>query len=254
MYKIAYFQLFILFATLIFWKLFYTSSCAIFITVAFVVISFLTLSFAEGSLLYRKSVAHVIFYDTSWMFVWLQSKWIVLLKSLFQAMFFGILLLINIIEWQSNLVLIMSLDILFLIALYIWLLKKVKLHVKEDVQHIVAKKIAISLNIIVMTPILITTLFYSNPPTYLEPSLTASLQNAQTLSATVQCGIVKLLYSYDLFKEAFAWWGMMQLSLHVQYQGLSFLGWTLFLSLETLYMWIYSKLILSTTNDIKAIF
>lgn len=254
MNKSVYLKLFFLIAALLVWKLFYEQSCLVFIFSAFIVSSFLTLSFVENSLLYRKSVADVIFYSSSWMFRWLQSKWFVLIKAILQSIIFCIIFLIGSIQWGLVVTIVMGIDILIIIGLYKWVLKITSTHTKAGIQDIFARKAATVINMLLLTPILIGIIFYSPSPEFLDSSLSTSLLNSQEGIQHTKCTLVSLLYSYDLAKESFAWWSMMSTSPNIGNNSLLFIGWSIFLLFETMYVWIFSKLVLSTTINLNSIF
>ena len=254
MNKPLFIKLFLLILVLLIWKLAYTNSCIVFIFSAFVVISFLAISFAENSLLYRKSVADIIFNESSWMFTWLQSKWFVLLKSIMQALFFGIVFLLGSLQWGIHSSIIMGIDVFILLGLFFWLSKYVAVHTKIDVRELFTRKLATTVNVTILTPILIIIMFYSVPPEYLNSSLSTTLSSAQQEIPQIRCSLVSMLYSYDIAKESFLWWSMMSASLSLNNNMMLIIGWSLFLLFETMYVWVFSKLILSTTIHLNTIF
>ncbi len=247
--KLAYLAL-----VLIVWKLFYDHTCLIFIFSSFSVVVFLSLSFAESSLLYRRSFAHAIFRQSSWIFSWLQTKWFVLLKSIFKALFFGIILLIGVLQWNLSIALVMVADVLLLLLLYRYSVKHLNRHVKEGLTELMARRLAVILNMFIALPLLVSIMFYGSSPEFLDNSLVTTLKNTQQIAEATQCQIVSMLYGFDLAKEGFGWWAIFKASSGVGNTALLVLGWIVFLAFQTMYIWLFSRLVLSTTIEWNLIF
>ncbi len=236
------------------WKNFYLMDCLIFISATFVATMFLVISFAESTLLYRKSVANVVFYQSSWMFLWLQTRWFVLLKSMILAIFFAIVFLMGMLQWSLQTTAIMTMDILLIFALYTLIRKYIGVHTKGHLLNIVTRRVVTVVNIIVITPIVVLSLLYELPSETLHSSLMLTLQNGYIAANKIECNFVSMLYALDLFKENMGWWAMYKISNHIASEEVRVLGWVTFLLFQTLYIWIFTKLVLSTTIHFSSIF
>ena len=238
---------------LIGWKLL-TQDCLLFIFALASITFFLAMSFSETKLLYRRNVANAVFKKESLFFSWLQTRWFVLLISTFKALIVGIILLIAFLQWNEKIIQVMFADIAILLIIYQSTKYYLTKHTKQDVNQIISRRVSIIINVVILVPILIAVMFYSSSPEYLDVSLKQTVLNAQMVSQSVSCDIVSILLSYDAMRDGFGWWLMTKASSETSNTTFLLLGWTLFLSLHTLYVWAFSKLILSTTIPCKSLF
>jgi len=212
------------------------------------------MSFSEGKLLYRRNVANAIFKKESLYFSWLQTRWFVLFISIFKALLVGIFLLIALLQWNEIIIKMMFLDIVLLLIIYQGVKRYLNRHTKQGVNQIVSRRVAGIINIVIMLPVLTVVMLYSMPPEYLNSSLKQTLILAQSISQIVPCDLVSILLSYDSMRDGFGWWLMTKASFDNTNTTFLLLSWTLFLSLHTIYIWVFSKLILSTTIPFHTLF
>ena len=247
-------KFFILVIVGLLWKLYYDNNCSVFIGATFLVTFFLTISFSESSLLYRKSLASIIFLDRSWIYSWLHTKWLSIMKSMFITMFLTMVFLINMLHWSTQISIIMLLDGLFIYGLYMLIHNRISVHAKENMQGIATRRIVMLINVLLMTPVVVISLLYTYPSDLLDASLLITLQNSTLILDEVTCNIVSWLYAFDLLKENMSWWIIHKVSSVIESKEIKLIGWLLFLAFQTLYIWIFTKIILSTTIPFSTIF
>ena len=195
-----------------------------------------------------------MFFDRSWIYAWLHTKWYSIMKSMFIAMFLTMVFLINMLHWNNQISIIMLLDGLFIYGLYMLIHKRISVHAKENMQGIATRRIVILVNVLLMTPVVIISLLYSYPSELLDTSLLITLQNSTLILDEVRCNIVSWLYAFDLLKENMSWWIIHKVSNVIESKEIKLIGWLFFLAFQTLYIWIFTKIILSTTIPFSTIF
>lgn len=228
------------------WKVF-DISCILFAVTLIIVTFFLAMTFAESRLLYRKNLANVIFKEGSLFYGWLNRKWFVLLLSFIKALVIGIVLLVSMIHWNGHVTKIMFIDVILILGIYVWFVRYFEKHAKEDVKHLVARKSAIITNTLITVPILIIIMLYSMPPEFVSGSISQTMSNAKASTVPVSCEILSLLQTYDNVREGLGWWVMFKASSSAENSMYSIMAWILFLMMQTVYIWIFSRLILSVT-------
>lgn len=237
----------ILLALILFsWKVL-DSSCILFAVILTIVTFFLAMSFAENRLLYRKNLADVIFKEGSLFHGWLNRKWFVLLFSFIKALAVGILLLVSMMQWNEHITQVMLIDVILISGIYVWFVRYFGKHTQEDVTHLVARKSAIITNTLIIVPILIVVMLYSMPPEFVSGSVSQTVNNAKASTVPVSCEILSVLQTYDNVREGLGWWVMFKASSSVESSIYTILAWILFLMMQTVYIWIFSRLILSAT-------
>ncbi len=229
-------------------------NCILFALALSSITFFLAISFAESKLLYRRNIATAIFRQDSLFFSWLNTRWYVLLTSIFKALVLGTIILISILQWNDYIVVIMLIDFILLLVIYQFAKYYLAKHAKEDVNQIVARRLSVIINIIIVVPVLIVVMLYSAPPEYLDSSLKQTIENTQLISNRVPCNVVSILLSYDAMRDGLGWWLMTKASLSISSTTTLLIGWSLFLLINTFYVWAFSKLILSTTIAWNSIF
>ncbi len=244
--KLAYLSL-----ALLIWKLYFMHSCIVFFLVASSTVFFIATAFAESTLLHRKNIATVVFKPDSWLFRWLWRKWMVLIRSVMMAIISALLLLMVMLQWTPLLWGVMAVDALLILFMYHRLNRYFEQHALAQMHPFAARKSAITLNIVLMMPVSVALMLYSPSPDYLDASLAKTLHNVSSIMPAMDCKLVSLLYSWDMHKEAFGWWAMFKVSENIgQWK---FVGWSLFFTLQLMYLWIYSVLIVSTTVSFNSL-
>lgn len=237
----------ILLALILFsWKVLDTS-CILFAVILTIVTFFLTMTFAESRLLYRKNLADVIFKEGSLFHGWLNRKWFVLLFSFIKALAVGILLLVSMLQWNEHITQVMLIDVILISGIYVWFVRYFGKHTQEDVTHLVASKSAIITNTLIIVPILIVVMLYSMPPEFVSGSISQTVNNAKASTIPVSCEILSALQTYDNVREGLGWWVMFKASSSVESSIYTILAWILFLMMQTVYIWIFSRFVLSAT-------
>ncbi|WP_148154651.1 hypothetical protein [Sulfurovum sp. NBC37-1] len=247
------FKTLILLAALSVWR-YANTSCWLFVIVLTIVSFFLTMTFSEGRLLYRKGFADQVFRDSSIFHRWLNKTWFVLISSLFSALIAGIMLLLSILHLNGKVLIVMFLDIGLLLTLYWLFIRYFSKHTYEGITHLVARKTAVIVNIVIMVPVAVAIMLYSMPPEFLHGSLVATIDGAKQSITPVSCESLRLLQTYDAVRNGFAWWAMFKASSSLGGTVYAILVWLGFLVMQTFYLWIFSRLILSSTIPFVNVF
>jgi len=247
------FKIFILLAALSVWR-YANTSCWLFVIVLTIVSFFLTMTFSEGRLLYRKGFADQVFRSSSIFHRWLNKTWFVLLTSLFSALIAGIILLLSILHLNGKVLIVMFLDIGILLTLYWLFIRYFSKHTHEGITHLIARKTAVIVNIVIMVPVAVAIMLYSMPPEFLHGSLVATIDGAKQSITPVSCASLRSLQTYDAVRDGFAWWAMFKASSSLGGTIYVILAWLGFLMIQTFYLWIFSRLILSSTIPFVNVF
>ena len=243
----------VLVAVLFSWKIFDTS-CTLFVLTLTIVTFFLTMIFAEGRLLYRKSLASAVFKEGTLFYNWFNRKWFVLTISFLKALILGILLLVSMMHWNEKIALAMFSDIVLILGLYKLFTIYFEKHTQNDVTELVARKSTIIANIVIIIPILTVIMLYSQPPQFVNSSIVQTVTNARESTVPVSCKVLSLMQTYDNVREGLEWWAMYKASAHLDSSIYKIGAWILFLMVQTFYVWVFSKLILSATVSWEKIF
>ncbi len=210
--------------------------------------------FSEGRLLYRKSLANAVFKEGTLFYNWFNRKWFVLSFSFIKALILGVLLLVSMMHWNGKIALVMFIDIVFILGLYKLFTIYFEKHTQKDVTDLVARKSTIIANIVIMIPVLTAIMLYSQPPQFMDSSILQTVNNAQESTIPVSCKLLSIMQAYDNVREGLEWWAMYKASAHLDNPIYKIGAWVLFLMVQTFYVWIFSKLILSATVSWEKIF
>lgn len=217
-------------------------NCRNFSLTLIIISFFLTMSFAENQLLYRKSFANIVFKNTSFFYKWLHKRWFVLFSSFLKAIIVSILFLLSILHLENKIILVLFFDIAIILLLYHSFIKYFSMYTKSEVTHLMARKWTVIVNISIMIPIIVFIMLYTPQPEFLDIPL-------------VSCNTLNLLLKYDAIRDAFSWWVVFKASYLLEgSKYVLLLYWLIFLMLQTFYIWIFSSLILSSTISIRQIF
>ncbi len=246
-------KIIVLVSVLFSWKIFDTG-CTLFVLTLTIVTFYLTMIFAEGRLLYRKSLANAVFKEGTLFYNWFNRKWFVLLFSFINALILGILLLVSMMHWNEKITLSMFTDIVLILGLYKLFTLYFEKHTQNDVTDLVARKSTIIANIVIIIPVLTVIMLYSQPPQFVDSSIVQTVTNARESTVHVSCKVLSLMQTYDNVREGLEWWAMYKASSHFESSMYLIAAWTLFLMVQTFYVWVFSKLILSATVSWEKIF
>lgn len=247
------FKTLLLIVTLYVWR-YADTSCWLFVIVLTIVSFFLTMTFSEDRLLYRKGFADAVFRNSSIFHRWLNKSWFVLLTSFISALAAGIILLLSVLHLNEKVLISMLLNIGLILILYGLFIRYFTKHTHEGITHLIARKSAVIANIVIMTPVVVLIMLYSIPPEFLHGSLVSTIDSAQKSIAPVSCESLRLLQTYDAIRDGFVWWAMFKASSSLEGSVYSTLAWLGFLLMQTFYLWIFSRLILSATIPFVKIF
>ncbi|GEM_PF-3836335 len=235
------------------WKIFDTS-CTLFVVTLSITTFFLTMIFAEGRLLYRKSLANAVFKEGTLFYTWFSRKWFVLLLSFIKALILGILLLVSMMHWSEQIALAMFSDIVLILGLYKFFTIYFAKHTQNDVTNLVARRSTIIANITIIIPVLTVIMLYSQPPQFVDSSIVQTVANAKERTVDASCQVISFIQTYDNVREGLEWWAMYKASSYFESSMYLIAAWALFLIVQTFYVWVFSQLILSATVSWEKIF
>ncbi|MBN2894610.1 MAG: hypothetical protein JXK05_01780 [Campylobacterales bacterium] len=228
----------------------FEASCTLFVVALFTLGYLLSLSFAQGQLLYRQGFARQVFLENTFWYRWLHRKWIVIILSMLKALILTLLLLLSMRHWSQPVVMVMLMDIVVIIGLFAVHERWYATHAHQGARQLIAKKTVLWINTPVVVAVLIFVQLYLPPPPFVGATLLETLALAQSPLGSEACPALTQFLYWDRAREALGWWVMLQASSYFADNTLYLtLAWLLFLLIQSLYVWAFAQIILSAATD-----
>ncbi|MFT7004538.1 MAG: hypothetical protein ACJAWW_001901 [Sulfurimonas sp.] len=209
-----------------------SSACILFLLYLLVFTTLLTISISEMSVVKKYVVANTIFHQNTSLFSLVKSVWFTLFISLLFAFFASVLLLLTSVYFDSNIFIILGLDVFV-----IWLInenvkKRLSSKVKASFLDAISRRWSIWINTVLLLVVFILYQFFTTPTEEVK---------------MFSCEILNFL-SYTLRHKELLEWKFMSASNEL-------FIWLFYLSIsQGVFAWAYSRLLLSMSIPTSIIY
>jgi hypothetical protein len=227
------------FTLLLIWKLVYHIGCYTMV-LPIVIGIIIMLSVRESFIKSKACVADCYFKDKSFFDTLMRGRIFVNILSLIVSLVLSLTLMLYLTISSLNELVFLFFDIFIIYILYIWLINSTKNSLNDKIRYSIIKDWVVSINSFLFLLVLIYIKLNSYVPSYIENSLTQSIENASILMHS-SCNVVDYLVKVNIEKEAMSWWLMLNINHNIDNENYRLISWIIFLLNGGLSMFAYSR-------------
>lgn len=243
-------SIFIGYFLLILWHKSYSTDC-LSLLIPLIVGLIIAIGVFRSNMQKRYCIANCYFKESSMLYRILTSGVIISIFSFCYSFVISIFFLLSITLYDFIDFIILAIDILLIYFIYQYLQKKFCYTLKDNMKYTVLKNLSAQINVFLMVIILLIIQLNSSIPSFVDYSLTETINNASSLVVS-ECNCTNYFVKLNAEVNAIKWWLMINTNNIITDKNFRWIAWILFLLTNGITILGFSKYILQLMDFTNA--